>query len=370
MAEEPKKGNLIADTAVSKGGAAVAKKLAARAFGAASGAVSGGIGYVAAEVGSRAATWINNNKGKAASIAGGIAAAPFIIGGAIIAAIGAGLAALGSALVAAMIGIPIVIAFFFFIINNSALVVPPGTSFGGGGGYLPGIDVGATCPIPDGNLFIGVYATGITSYGHGENEYWDNVSDACGAYTLPAYGCYAKQSGDYCYNLGACSVYGLAIDVRYPGPYTNSIGKPAYLPYLKGQSVQWELTSRAGRTGTAGFLRAEVDGQVYEIYMSHIQGGPRGGQSGEVAGLMDGKAHVHLELRIDGQYVNPESMCSGANTNIPEEPSVPLPPCKDAGGVCVSTPSCSRLGRTTVQGSCIEESSDPSFICCTAPTSL
>ena len=126
MADEQKKGSFLTDTAAGKGGAAVAKKLVTRAFGATTGALSGGAGYVAAEVGSRAATLINKHKGTLLAGTLGLVAAPFLAVAAAVGAVAtAGLASLGSALIIALITVPVVVALFMVIINNSAYLVPP-----------------------------------------------------------------------------------------------------------------------------------------------------------------------------------------------------------------------------------------------------
>lgn len=162
MAEEQQKGNGLTDAAVSRAGGEAGKRIAqkvatqavARAAGAAAGIATGGLSLLAAETGSRAATFINKHKGTIAQGAGALIAAPFLLGATILSALGAGLAAIGSAFLIAIIAVPVTIAFILLIINNSAYMVPPSTSTSGGNVFFGG-DIPDGCPAPIWPVSIG-----------------------------------------------------------------------------------------------------------------------------------------------------------------------------------------------------------------------
>lgn len=153
MAEEQKQSTAsqIGNAAVNKGVEELGKKAALKlATRFAAGAATGGIGTAAAEIGSRAATFINKNKGKIGKLGAGLVAAPFALGAGLIAAIGTGVAALGSALIIAVIAVPLTVAFFLLIINNSAYLVPPsGVGVSGGASQSQYISITKT-PDPSG----------------------------------------------------------------------------------------------------------------------------------------------------------------------------------------------------------------------------
>lgn len=368
-----KKKNSISDSAASSAGRLASKgisKAVASKVGAAMGTAFGPVGTA---VGHAAGTIIGNIAGdaavlakrgirKAASLTAALPAAAVAGTSLLIASLVGAAAAAGIAVIGSLIAVPLAVAFMLTIINNSAYMVPPTTSNISGGPFGGGINVGATCPIPGGVIFIGSYGTNLTRFGHGENEYWDSVAGSCGDYPLS--GCYARQPGDYCYNSGnSCSTYGQAIDVRYPSG--GSAGRSAFLPFIKGQEATWVLASVNTNCNCAGTLRAVVDGDVYEMYISHLTRPPLGGVSGDPVGIMDASAHVHIEMRINGEWANPESMCDGSSdgqfgsgdtTGTDSRSS-----CSAAGGECLDVPSCGRAGRSAVNGTCFNSTS----VCCT-----
>jgi len=191
-------------------------------------------------------------------------------------------------------------AFAMFIINSGAYVVPPGRTGLGleGGLFGPGIDVGASCPILGGSVLWGSMGTSNGSVQHGTEEYWRLRRDSCTSYTL---------GGCLC---GQCATYGYAADFVYP---TREAG-PVYLPFIEGESVVWTVTRswRGPRTGDGvGWLRAVYNGVAYEMYVSHLVDLPISGQSGDLFGVLVNRPtpHLHVELVIDGTYVQPDNMC-------------------------------------------------------------
>lgn len=207
------------------------------------------------------------------------------------------------------------VAFALFVINSGAYIVPPGSlNQLPPSGNWPTIDVGASCPIPNGQILWGSLGNPNTPVQHGSVEYWARVAPAqCfqggnGAYPLG--GCFAI--GSQC--TPGCPTYGFAADIVWPG--NRVVGQPVFYPYIGGESVTWTCSNcRLARSGQGtGFLRAVgPGGEVYEMYVSHLQTVPVGGVSGEQISTLYPLAtpHLHIELRIDGEYVPPEFMCTG-----------------------------------------------------------
>jgi hypothetical protein len=266
-----------------------------------------------------------------------------------------------------LVSIPLLVAFFLFVINSGGYIVPGGAFLAPGTlGAGPGIPVGASCPIPNGKILWGSYGS-TYGKGHGTNAYWDALGENCTAYTMN--GCYARKAGDYCFGKGlaTCDAYGLAADIIYPDVQRR--GQQIYLPYLDGEQVTWTYVSGSSSDCNCnGTVRATHDGQVYEMFLSHLSAPPKGGQSGDVTGTLrggaeDGTPHVHVELSINGQYAQPELMCLGGNLNQstntgPGGSANEL--CETNGGECLNTPNCSRLGRISVPGRCGAQTG----ICC------
>lgn len=267
--------------------------------------------------------------------------------------------ALGAALTAAGISVLILIptiALIMFIINSGAYIVPPsstiqgsspGAACGSLGDLVPQDTTPSSCPVPEGFVSCGSYGypgaacpascaggsvTGKS--GHGGNCYW--ASNPTCDYAIPTIdtrpgpgGRYCSRSTDpdnVCYDKDSlCSWYGYAGDFTYSD--LNSKGSinclPVYLPTIEGQIVNWEVENgfqgyQADRGGYA-ILKTQVNGKVYEMYMLHLDAVPNGGQSGQLAGTLfegfhkpgrDGR-HVHIELRVNGNYLRPDYMCSG-----------------------------------------------------------
>lgn len=239
-------------------------------------------------------------------------------------------------MVGVLVLIGVFIMFILFIINNSAYVVPLGDIFRQGGvqGPWQTINVGASCPIPNGVILTGSYGSPYGTTQHGTNRYWDSLAGryVCSSYELPyqgclspnagscydmGKGCFARQSGDYCIDTkGSCSNYGLATDFIYPG--IQQAGQLVFLPYIEGESVTWKVDAVFPGTQGRGVMSAVYQGSVYQVYVTHLQNSPVGGQSGDPFGALYplGTPHLHIELRIDGVFVPPDFMCLGSN-NIP-----------------------------------------------------
>ncbi len=221
-----------------------------------------------------------------------------------------------------LIVIPLLLAFIILVITNSGYVIPPGTPIAGlnpgGGSYEdPGIPAGFSCPVPSGQIICGVYGGPYDSYcsgGHGSNTYWTGNPPAC-QWALPSLdaNCYYNQKpGSVCYKEGAsCPYYGYSSDVSYPDLKAGYV----YLPYINGQPVAWSSTPvECISSGCGGVLTAHLDGNTYALYMMHLTTYPTGGVSGNRAGIIcngcAGTPHVHLEIRVNGVYTNPDRLCA------------------------------------------------------------
>lgn len=139
MAEEQKQDGFVKQTgkaAVNEGfkrGARWAAGKAAAKIGASAAMAGASAGtslivQAAIEAGSKMRALITRYKGGLGKVGATALAAPFILGATVVGAIGAGLAALGSAIIISVIAIPLTVAFFLLIINNSAYMVPPSST--------------------------------------------------------------------------------------------------------------------------------------------------------------------------------------------------------------------------------------------------
>ena len=213
-----------------------------------------------------------------------------------------------------------------------------------GGGYIPP-DILGSCPIPNGFNLCGSlgspYQTGCTG-GHGSNEYWGGQGgDAC-RWGLPSSDgarCTTNPfPGSFCYDsTSICTDYGFASDFTYAGiSKPERCGKPVYLVSLNGQTLDWAVVwtrDNLGGVGRSGLIRATDGTSVYEMYMTHLNDYPVGGRSGEITGTLYcsiATPHVHVELKIDGEYVRPDFLCEGSGniinvTPTPAQPNEPGP---------------------------------------------
>lgn len=364
MAEQSQKTtNVSAITDTTKtGGSFVAKKAVVRAIG----SLAPGAGKAATEVAIKTAQTINKVGKKLGLIGHDIkdtAGRMFRFGVAF--AVSLALTAVIYAIVALVV-LTILTVFIMYVINTGSYMVPfRNTGVDGEFVDFGEIEVGASCPIPGGVVLWGSYGSPYSNIGHGTNAYWNATSTSCSAYTIPEYSsCYSKKPGDYCYNqASSCSFYGYAADFIYPN--VQRAGQPIYLPYINGESVAWTVVTPRGNH--AGLLRANQGGRVYEMNLIHLETNPRGGQSGSVTGVLQNyrTPHVHVELRVDGEYVPPEFMCTGGDAGGGVVPVEPKPACSSINGECISTPSCGRMGRTQLNGSC---SGGVNFLCCSRQT--
>lgn len=262
-------------------------------------------------------------------------------------AIGAIFAAIAIPLVVSIFVVVFSTAAILFIINSGAYITPPNPYGIPGvaidpGSFGEGISVGASCPIPGGQIICGTLGSQYTSRcpgnpgGHGSDSYWGTNSseyntiqrNVC-TFALPSSSkdCYFNQLPQNACNENYrtlrdldsqaewtgrdCPYYGYSTDVSYPNPQT---GLPVYLPYINNESVSWTVSwSGMYPAGGTGTLRTSDGQNTYEIYMTHLASPPVGGNSGAIAGLIGSfghtTPHVHIELKINGAYVRPDFMC-------------------------------------------------------------
>jgi hypothetical protein len=380
MAEQQKTTDVSAATGTAKAGAGfVAKKMRTRAIGQVVGSIAPGVGnavaYAATETAIKAKQLIGK-AGRAVGLFGrdmkDTGRRFLVFGGALI---GASMISIAITIGAVfLIGVPLV-AFTMFVINSGSYVVPyqsSGTGSGGDPGFTP-INVGASCLIPDGKVLWGSYGGPFSEIGHGENGYWSSpsVNASCTAYPIPeGTGCYYKQRGDACERLKpgmSCPYYGYAADFIYPNIQRN--GQAVFYPYINGETVNWVLGDCRNATSSVCMLKASQGGKAYEMRVIHLARRPTGGKSGDQLGqiyVLIGTPHVHVELRVDGEWVPPEFMCTGDTAGgVPDGGTGPAPSCASIDGECVSTPNCGRLERSQLNGTC--SSGDPSLLCCSSP---
>ena len=213
-----------------------------------------------------------------------------------------------------------------FITGQSYTYFSPECAPKGQYSNLPGIYATGSCPIPDGYVSCASYNPNSTSCNHGSNNYWKNLGltkkSQCKDYwALPSIdkSCwYSTDSGNVCYDKSStCDYYGFAADFSYPDRRADA---PVIYPEIDGHVLQWQVISEVPFRkcrGAGAVLRAEAEGNVYEIYITHLNTVPAGGRSGEIAStLYDfdkgncGTPHVHLELKINGTYVRPDDLCN------------------------------------------------------------
>ncbi len=269
------------------------------------------------------------------AVSGGVSRFNYIVGTIATSAVSSTL----SGAIAAVIAIPMVVAFFIFIITSSALVIPP-TVYNVGDGV--GFQNNSSCPLSSGRISTYSYSDSIQEVegsgarGHGTNGYWREMEGVRDCYFhIPSDGvsC-APQVGstNYCYLNPRCSTgnerspfYGYAIDV-------TSSDRRVFLPQVNGQSPTWEYLGLVFQCNDAGcphkFRTTTSDGTVYILNFLHldmdanrlpiINPGPY--VSGyHFANLLDQgtNTHLHLEVNIDNVYVKPENYFCGASNVIP-----------------------------------------------------
>lgn len=221
--------------------------------------------------------------------------------------------------------------FTYFIIINSALVVPgtfgPNNRLNSNPAFN---DVVGTCPLTNGVISCGSFGSDYPACpgGHGGNNYWTGQSSPC-LYSIPI-GNSCKFNNDHpknvCYNsTSTCSTYGYATDVTSPAK------TPVYLPVLNNKELEWNFTAQynmySGVTDLSGsgnkvlgFGRTYTssDGENnYQIYFGHMESvvGQKILKSKEMVGKLAclgdtcRSSHVHIELKINGINVIPDSLC-------------------------------------------------------------
>jgi hypothetical protein len=365
-------GSLLAKKLISSG---VMKAITNSAMGkAATALLAGALGPLAPLAGfllsSFAGKYINKALKYGGALAGalavGILAAPLAIVGAIIAALGAIAASFGVMIGSIILGGTVGVSLILFIINSGAYLVPPSAAVSYGGSQVNLCDnpekaetvfppvAGSSCPVPNGHISCGSYgqpggacpascgsgANAVTgASGHGGNCYWAS-KNACN-YAIPVINTqkdalgnrfcdHSTDKNNVCYSASSqCTYYGYATDATYSNLNQLKANPclPVYLPYLDGQSVTWTINENfrgfGADSGAFGILTTTFNGKKYELYMVHLNQSPNGGASGQLAGTLydafngnsDGR-HVHLELRVNGQYYRPDYLCGG-NTPKP-----------------------------------------------------
>lgn len=183
-------------------------------------------------------------------------------------------------------------------------------------------DILGSCPIPGGNIECGIL--GGTHYcQHGSNEYWSQFSQCSWAIPVTDTACFTNNIfGNVCDNGNtSCYHYGMAADFRYSG---NNNG-PVHLPYIKGERLHWIGSGSGPGCGYHITYRAtSQDGTAYEIFFEHLGEAALGeGMSGDMiaSSMHPGgpsscviQTHVHVELRQDGVFTNPEPLCTEAGS--------------------------------------------------------
>lgn len=232
-------------------------------------------------------------------------------------------------IISTLIGVPIAVAIIIFFINTGAYLVPPGERAFGSGSVPSGISIEGSCPIPNGVISCGSLGSGssVTGCEHGSNSYWaglESIGTPKCSWGLPSSDgrrCSTSQiPGNVCYSSKSqCPDYGAALDVTYPGLNgavcaADPQNYIAYFPRIDGQDLEWTfVTSLTGCSGECGIYRASSGSDAYEIYVTHLQSIVRSGSSGEPIGFiycyLDTGPHLHIELKINGTYVQPDSLC-------------------------------------------------------------
>ena len=231
----------------------------------------------------------------------------------------------------------------------------PSSQTGSGALYTGGLYIEGDCPIPGGRLLVGSFES--INKGHGSNSYWASAGGFCDntycsaypnayccinnlpiAWSLPVVAapqCYTNPyPGSVAYDPSStCPAYGFAADFFVPqndNPYYGQGNVPVSLPTIDGQVLDWKIATPYGKNkgnGTGGLLRAKANGKTYEISIYHLAepityGGPSGTEVGIIyAGLNN--PHVHIELKVNGEYVRPDNLCSGGSTSTFNQNSQP-----------------------------------------------
>ncbi len=260
---------------------------------------------------------------------------------------GEALAALGVSFIGYVVVGSILTALTLFIINSGAYIVPPNSQ-----GQLGSTDLSCagtitgSCPIPNGEVYVGSFRGGDGPYAHGSDEYFrqgsnnydpNNPQLACYPLPIPVEACrYNSDTTSNCYTPGAsCPMYGYAADVRYTSKPTNC-AQAVYLPQIGGQTLSWTRNPDVigGNCGNGYTWTASNGTSTHEMLFMHLNPSDiQSGQSGQPIGSVLTYAtntcmksatneHTHIEWRINGEYVRPDNMCSGQSTVVtPTDPS-------------------------------------------------
>ena len=244
---------------------------------------------------------------------------------------------IGTTFAIILLSIPIVLALILHIINTSSYLVPPSylayNPIGGAG--AGGFENRSGCPILDGYILVTSYnPNGQT--GHGSNSYW-GTADRCDNYSLPqGTGCKAPTDPgnptSFCYlntALTKCDIYGYANDIF---SRSGSTSVDVFFPLINGQEAFWTYVRGSyfdnppsgalqGTNGHSYAFSTTLNGQSYYLLFTHINYinltyspypnpesivNVKSGLKFATLYNQGNNTHLHLEVRIDGEYVKPE----------------------------------------------------------------
>lgn len=245
---------------------------------------------------------------------------------------------LGVTLAGVLLGGTLLVTLILFIINSGAYIVPQNTQGPVTGSPLTDANtITGSCPIPGGVVYVGSFRGANGPYAHGSNEYWNQVSTPatrCYALPIPLTACRRNNdAASYCYTAGSsCVQYGFAADIRYtqkPAPLAQYV----YFPQIGGQTLTWTRSGTIAGCGYGYTYTATNGTTTHEMLFMHLApGAAAGGDSGQPIGrlltyaensctLSASNEHVHVEWRINGQYVRPDNLCSGGGgIVVPTDP--------------------------------------------------
>lgn len=207
----------------------------------------------------------------------------------------------------------------------------------GAGARRPSYLAGGTCPIVNRpNITNGTYWNGdIYDPGHGTDEYFDDYFDGNrfsipDSYLLNGQSCEHPTVGTVC-ETG----FGMALDVT---SLTDGANADVIIPQVCDANGVCEYNLE----WTVNLVRATADGNdlgsepdagwgvyftavsnlhIWRMQLLHLDSGVTGLQPGDVlrtgqvvGNLFDRNAHLHFEIIMDGQPVDPTPFCDGSFT--------------------------------------------------------